>query len=120
MAAMREFLADLEKGIAAGRYVAGSLPEVIFNDGSFDLALCGHLLFFYFYNLSLDFHIASIREMLRVAPEARIFPIVDLNGRKSRYIKPVLSVFKDCSIDIRKVDYEFLAGGNEMMIISRR
>ena len=120
MAAMREFLADYERGKAAGRYVEGSLPSIGFPGNSFDIALSAHLLFFYTDNLSLDFHVASINEMLRVAPEVRIFPLVDLNAEKSQYLESVISHFAAYAIATRKVDYEFQVGGNEMMVITRR
>lgn len=45
MAAMRRFIADYPRGTAEGRYVEGSLPDLPFDGGAFDLALSSHLLF---------------------------------------------------------------------------
>lgn len=118
MAAMRDFLASYEEGRAAGRYVAGALPTIDFPDGQFDLALSSHFLFLYSDNLTFSFHVESITEMLRVAREVRIFPLVDVNTVRSSYVERVRSHFSYCSVVIQSVDYEFQVGGNEMMVIS--
>lgn len=119
MQAMNKFLATYEEGRTAGKYVSGSLPRIDFPDNHFDIALSSHFLFLYSKNLTLDFHIEAIGEMLRVAPEVRIFPLVDLNAETSPYIDPVIRRFGRYAIKVRKVDYEFQIGGNEMMVISR-
>lgn len=120
MAAMKEFLADYEQGKAAGRYVAGSLPVINFSDDWFDISLSAHVLFFYSDHLSFDFHVESINEMLRVAQEVRIFPLLDFNARRSSYVDRIITRFDSHPIEIRKVNYEFQIGGNEMMVISRK
>src|SRR5262249_17370206 len=76
LAAMHCFLLDFEQGKAEGRYVTASLPCLPFEDRQFDLALCSHLLFRYSNQPSFDFHRASIEELLRVASEVRIFPLL--------------------------------------------
>ena len=68
------------KGKAEGRYVTASLPSLPFENGQFDLALCSHLLFLYSAQLSLDFHRASIEELLRVASEVRAVPPSELGS----------------------------------------
>ncbi|MDD1719147.1 MAG: class I SAM-dependent methyltransferase, partial [Methanoregulaceae archaeon] len=88
--AMQSFLADYERGRREGRYLAATLPFLPFPDNSFDIAVCSHLLFYYSPQLSGDFHVAAITEMLRVAPEVRIFPLVDLNAGMSGHLDPVL------------------------------
>ncbi len=120
MTAMNEFLAAYENGKAAGSYIAGSLPPIDFPDGSFDISLSSHFLFLYTDNLSFDFHADSISEMLRVSREARIFPLLDVNAQRSAYVDGIVSRFNTYAIEIRKVNYEFQIGGNEVMIISRK
>jgi hypothetical protein len=92
MAAMRRFLADFPKGTAEGRYLDRSLPHLGFCDGEFDLALCSHFLFTYSDQLSVDFHVAAIEEMCRVAAEARVFPLLKRYGGPSPYLKPVVDL----------------------------
>ncbi len=121
MSAMKIFLEDYEKGKDENRYVYGELPNLSFDDNQFDISLSSHFLFLYTDNLTLDFHIKSIREMLRVSFEARIFPLLDVNARLSVYVPEVMNNFNNgvYSAEIIKVDYEFQKGGNEMMVIKR-
>lgn len=55
-----------------------TLGQVVPWGRSFDLAVCSHLLFLYSEHLSEDFHVESIKELCRVAGEARIFPLLEL------------------------------------------
>lgn len=119
MSAMESFLKDFEKGKAEGRYQAGSLPQLPFNDKDFQMALCSHFLFLYSEQLTEEFHLASIRELCRVAREVRIFPILELGTKKSRHLKPVVAELEkeNYHFEIKKVPYQFQKGGNEMIII---
>jgi hypothetical protein len=80
MTAMNIFLNDYEKCLKEKRYIYAELPKLPFNENDFDLIISAHFLFFYSENLSLEFHKDSIIEMLRIAKEIRIFPIVDVNS----------------------------------------
>ena len=62
------------------RYVAGSLPTLPLASDSADLVLCSHLLFTYADRLDFADHVEAIVEMARVAPEVRIYPLVDHAG----------------------------------------
>ena len=119
MAAMGQFLSDFDKGKMGNRYLAYSLPELPFEDRSFDLALCSHFLFLYPDQLSVDFHIESIREMIRVAREVRIFPLLTLNGQTYPRIGTVYNWIEQSNhiYKVEKVNYEFQRGGNQMLRI---
>jgi len=117
MESMRRFLDSYESGRADQKYIPGELPVLPFDNQSFDIALSSHFLFLYTDNLTFDFHIASIREMLRVAKEVRIFPLLDVNARQSRYLQGVLESFQEYKLEIRKVNYEFQRGGNRMLVL---
>lgn len=120
MQAMEEFLSDYEAGRREGRYVEGGLPRLPFKDTEFDIALCSHFLFLYSEQLSGAFHIQSIKELCRVAAEARIFPLLELGSRKSRHVENMTRrlVEDGFSIRIEKVSYEFQKGGNEVMMVT--
>ncbi|MCC5631756.1 SAM-dependent methyltransferase [Nostoc sphaeroides CHAB 2801] len=90
LAAMEKFLLDYETGKIAGRYLPLSLPNLELANNQFGLCVCSHLLFLYSEQLSLDFHIASIHELLRISPEVRIFPLLKLDGELSPYIESVI------------------------------
>ncbi|WP_066630986.1 SAM-dependent methyltransferase [Labilibacter marinus] len=118
--AMQAFIKDFSKGKAAGRYVFHALPDkTAFEDLSFDLAISSHFLILYA-QLGLDFHITSITEMLRLANEVRIFPILDLDAKKTELLEQLITHFNsNFKVSIEKVDYEFQKGGNEMLRIKR-
>ncbi len=115
MEAMQRFLASYEAGRADEKYIPGELPVLSFNDQTFDLALSSHFLFLYTDNLTFDFHVASIREMLRIAKEVRIFPLLDVNAQESHYLAGILETFQEYKPEIHKVNYEFQRGGNKML-----
>ncbi len=121
MAAMEKFLEDYDRGKEDGRYISGELPVLPFRDRQFDIALSSHFLFLYTDNLSLDFHIQAIKEMLRVSAEVRIFPLLDANAETSSYLEPVMEQFRaeGRSCEIIPVNYEFQKGGNRMLKIGR-
>lgn len=96
-----------------------SLPLLPFRDREFDIALSSHFLFLYTDNLSYDFHVRSVREMLRVAGEVRIFPLLDVNTNKSSYVEGIIEELRSKRTEVRKVSYEFQIGGNEMLIIKK-
>ena len=89
--AMERFFADFEQGKAVSRYVCAALPHLPFPDNSFSLALVSHLLFLYSRQLNLEFHIESVYELLRIASEVRIFPLIDLDHHLSSHLGPVLN-----------------------------
>jgi hypothetical protein len=117
---MEHFLQDLPAGLGEGRYREDALPRLRFGDVDFDLALCSHLLFLYSDTLSLEFHVASIREMCRVAGEARIFPLLGAYGEPSPHLVPAIGRLRELGYDVRRrrVPYEFLRGANEMLAVT--
>lgn len=122
MAAMQQFLADLPLGIEQGRYITSELPTLPFDSKQFDLALCSHFLFTYSDLLSAEFHIASIKELCRVATEVRIFPLLKVFSTQGAEILP--SVINELSaqgynLEIKQVPYEFQKGGNQMLKVGK-
>lgn len=80
--AAERFLQDYETHFVHGRYVSGSLPQLPFFDGTFDLVLCGHLLFTAPARFGFDWHVAACRELVRVsAATVRIYPLCAPDGR---------------------------------------
>ncbi len=114
------FYADYEAGKAEGRYTFGELPSLGYEADSFDLSLCSHFLFLYSDRLDLDFHRDAIAEMLRISPEARIFPLLTLDQQKSPHLLPIIEHLQSAGYqcEIEKVAYELQPGGNEMLRIS--
>lgn len=117
--AIQKFLADYDLGRQGDRYQAQELPNLNFADGAFSLALCSHFLFLYSAHYDFAFHQDSIREMLRVSHEVRIFPLLTLMLERSPYLDDIVSTLKteDYSVEIIQVPYELQKGGNEMLSI---
>jgi hypothetical protein len=122
LAAMEAFCLDYEAGKAEGRYRFQALPQLELADNEFELCLCSHLLFLYSEQLSLDFHIAAIHELLRVSSEVRIFPLLQLDGEPSTYLDAVIQELdsKGIQAQIQTVGYEFQKGGNQMLKIGKK
>jgi hypothetical protein len=121
LSAMDNFLLDFEKGKNEGRYINHKLPDKTkFDDLTFDLGLSSHFLLLYS-GLGLDFHIASITEMLRISKEIRIFPVLNLDAKKSELLENIIEYFEtDFVVKIQKTAYEFQKNGNEMLMIKRK
>lgn len=119
LAVMQRFLADFPEGLETGRYRNESLPYLDFREGEFDLALCSHFLFTYAERLSVDFHVAAIEEMCRVAAKTRAFPLLKAYGGPSPHLGPVVGTLRDLGhhVEVRKVPYEFQRGGDEMLAV---
>ena len=129
MAAMRRFLEDFPHGFEEDRCVEKGLPELPFEENSFDLALCAHFLFAYSAPLSEEFHLASILQMCRVAREVRVFPLLTSSvhrdagtGARSPHLGPVVNELGNHGYEARveRVPYEFQKGGNEMLRVRER
>lgn len=117
MAAMQQFLEDFGLGQKQGRYLTEELPTLSLRSGQFQLGLCSHLLFTYSDHLSLEFHLASIRELCRVAHEVRVFPLLNISGEPSPFIQPTVDTLRaeGYHVEIRSVPYEFQQGGNQLL-----
>ena len=99
----------------------GALPDLDFDGHNFSLVLCSHFLFLYSDHLTYEFHQASVLEMLRLADEVRIFPLITLMMERSPYLEPLIAVLKDrgYQVSIETVDYELQRGGNQMLRIRK-
>jgi predicted nicotinamide N-methyase len=120
-AALR-FLADYETHFIHNRYVGASLPRLPFFDGTFDLVLCGDLLFTYAKRFDFEWHVAACRELVRVsAGEVRIHPLCGADGRVFSGLARLRRELRENGIrsEVRSIDYEFLAGSNSMLLLRR-
>ena len=120
--ALNLFLQDYDRGKRSGRYLTQELPNLDFADKSYDLALCSHFLFLYSEQCDRAFHLAAIKEMLRVSKEVRIFPLLTLMQTNSPYVKDAMSEFNSLGYltSIVKVDYELQPGANKMLVIKHQ
>lgn len=116
--ALELFLADFaQQGMR--RYVPASLPKLPFADSAFSLALSSHFLFLYGDELDGAFHIAAVRELLRIAKEVRIFPLINLDGRPSSHLPVVMRDLEKDGFEpeLVPVPFEFQIGATRMLRI---
>jgi hypothetical protein len=121
-AATQRFVADYETHFIHNRYVAASLPRLPFFDGTFDVVLCGNLLFTDPRRFDLEWHLAACRELVRVsAVEVRLHPLCGPTGRPYPGLARLRRELRDHSIasEVRTVDYEFTAGTHSMLVLRR-
>ena len=103
-----------------GQYIHTNYPESEFADNEFSISLISHFLFMYDEHLDYKFHKRTISEILRItSDEIRLFPIVNLKGKRSLLVDQLMNdgEFKNCEMTIKKVNYEFVKNGNEMLMI---
>ena len=108
-AALSAVIADM-RAHGRERYVPATLPGLPFADGQFDLTLSAHFLFMYADRLDHAFHLATLAELMRVTQkEIRIFPTVDLEGRRYPHMDDLLSFVSGLGWSAQevRVDYEF-------------
>jgi hypothetical protein len=119
--AIEKFLKDYDVGKQMGRYKFAELPDLSFADKEYNLALCSHFLFLYSDFYDYQFHLDSIIEMLRVASEVRIFPLLTLMLQRSPHLNQIVEQLTQLgyTVEIQRVAYEFQKGGNEMLVIKR-
>ncbi|WP_112263240.1 hypothetical protein [Lentzea terrae] len=80
--ASARFLADFtaDRSGGGGRYVAAALPALPFADHTFGLTLVPNLLFTYANLFDGRWHLAALRELMRVSAEVRVHPLADSSG----------------------------------------
>jgi len=116
--ALESFLAD--RRAHPGHYVASALPHLPFADGSFDLAVCSHLLFTWANVFDMAWHEAALREMARVATEVRVFPLVHQgSGEPVGFLGALRERLTHVETGIVTVPYAFQVGADEMLLVSR-
>ncbi len=121
--ALALFADDIASDGSARRYVQASLPRLPFADETFSLVLSGHFLFLYGDMLDLEFHKASLMELMRVSSgEVRIFPVSQLDTKPYRHIGEIISFLDSRGVEaeISRVPFEFQRGANRMMRLRRK
>ena len=111
------FFEDFPKGLAEQRYTTDQMPKLSFKDEAFNLALVCHYLFTFSDQLTVSYHYEAIKELVRVANEVRIFPLVTTAGKLSPHVGEVVAKLQSQSygVEIRGVEYELQNQGNAML-----
>ena len=118
---IHKFLDDYDLGKKEGRYQIGELPSLNFPDDRYDLTLCSHFLFLYSDFFDYQFHLQSIKEMLRVSQEVRIFPLLTLMLERSPYLDNLIEEMRNLGhiVSLETVEYELQKGANQMLVMKK-
>ncbi len=109
------FVDDYAQGHKDGRYQAVRMPTLPYADGEFGLVLSSHWLFSdhpdSFYQMQ------TMREMVRVGHECRIFPVLDVSGEVSPGLGPLMIQLQqeNYGVEIREVPFALQENGNAML-----
>ena len=119
IAAVDRFLSDRQR--SPDRYVAASLPELPFADGTFGLAVCSYLLFVYDDRFDAEFHRAALCELLRVATEVRVYPVVDLTDDVSAALDPAVEHLRAAGVEVKleRSSYRFQPNADRVLVARR-
>ncbi|WP_088102898.1 SAM-dependent methyltransferase [Halalkalibacter urbisdiaboli] len=104
------------------RYIPVTLPSLPFKNAEFDILLSAHFLFMYADRLDYQFHIETLNELLRVTKEeVRIFPLVDLEGKRYEHLDKMISYLADNGYTVEEVEvpYEFQTNANSILKIKK-
>ncbi len=115
---IEQFYQDFPEGAKQGRYLSLPHSHVLpLDDFAFDLALITHHLFVNYEDQGVEEHVALIKEMVRVAGEVRIFPLLNKYGQVSQLLGPVMLLLQqqDLGLEVRQVPSQLQKAGNAML-----
>jgi hypothetical protein len=118
---LKIFFEHYDKAFADHCYSSESLPDIAFADNEFDLAICHHFLFISDKNFTVDFQIAAIKALCRIASEARIYPLLDPQGKRPVELDEIIKTLEQQGYLCRfeSVDYKLEKGGDTLLKVSR-
>lgn len=120
--ALEHFVKDYPSGAGDGRYIHAELPRLPFPDRTFNVVLSSHFLFLYGDRLSIDFHVSSLREMVRVSSgEVQVYPLQGLDAKPYPHLDEVLTSLRAEGIhaEIVPTPFEFQRGANTKLVLHR-
>lgn len=112
------FYNDFDQGIKEGRYLSCINPDILIaEDCCFDLALITHHLFVNFDDQGVEEHVALIHEMIKIAGEVHVFPLLDKYGQISKLLGPVMLSLQQSQLglEVCQVGSQLQKSGNAML-----
>lgn len=110
-----KFFQDYEKN--PSHYLAHTLSQHGFTKNSFDVVLLHY--FFSRAGLNLEQLFAEIQQALSLAPEVRIFPLLDDVEQASPWLAPLLLILQqnEIGVELRQMNYEWQVKGSVLLIL---
>lgn len=121
---LKAFIDDFSsEHISENPYVFASLPNLPFENNTFDYALSGHFLFSFHSQIGYSLTLDSIKELTRIAKEVRIFPLKSNEQSRESEFPEMRRLLDDLSL--QKINYriedsafEFQKGANQVMTLT--
>ncbi|OCT11947.1 hypothetical protein A8709_29225 [Paenibacillus pectinilyticus] len=122
--ALQRFVVDFSSEDAGSRYHTAALPSLPFEGGSFDLVVCSHFLFLYEEQFDYAFHLAAIRELLRVCKpggEVRLYPLMSFRTEEYTRLNDLMRELEDsgCSVQKKEASLPFLPNSHQFLSIKK-
>lgn len=120
---LKAFIDDFSsEHISGNPYVSASLPNLPFENNTFDYALSGHFLFSFHSQIGYSLTLDSIKELTRIAKEVRIFPLKSNEQSRESEFPEMRRLLDDLSLHeinyrIEDSAFEFQKGANQVMIL---
>ncbi|WNR43210.1 class I SAM-dependent methyltransferase [Paenibacillus roseipurpureus] len=122
--ALQRFVDDFSSEEGKSRYHVGALPHLPFADESFDFVSCSHFLFLYEEQFDYAFHLAAVRELLRVCKhggEVRLYPLMNFKTVEYSHLSALIDeVEKDgCTVQKKEAKLPFLPNSHQFLSIKK-
>lgn len=122
--ALQKFIEDFSSAEGAARYHTASLPSLPFGAESFDLVMCSHFLFLYEAQFDYTFHLAAIRELLRVCKpggEVRLYPLMSFRTMEYSRLTDLISEMErdGFTVQKREASLPFLPNSHQFLSIKK-
>ena len=119
LSAMRRFPEDVPAGLDRGRYRTDALPHPLQRRRVRPRPLLAPALPLLRRALP-GVPLAAVEGMARVAGEVRLFPLLGAYGAPSPHLRPLVHALqgRGYAVETRRVPYEFLRGGNEVLSVT--
>jgi len=121
---LEKFYESYKNDVAKKTYVHAMLPSLPFQDDFFSYVLCNHFLFLYQEQFDYSFHLAAIKEMIRVTKKGGIillYPLVGFKDELYPHLDQLQQELSHMSVDvsIRSTQFRFLPSADSMLVIRK-
>ncbi|CAN7649897.1 class I SAM-dependent methyltransferase [Paenibacillus sp. LjRoot153] len=122
--ALQRFVEDFSSAEGSARYHIAALPSLPFEAESFDLVMCSHFLFLYEEQFDYAFHLAAVRELLRVCKpggEVRIYPLMSFRTEEYSRLHDLINEFELAGFTLQKreASLPFLPNSHQFLSIKK-
>lgn len=105
-------------------YINANLPNLPFEENTFEIVLCSHFLFLYADQFDVNFHRTAIAELIRVCRpggEVRIYPLLSLRWEPYSMLEVFIEEWESAGHTVMKVPTKlpFIPGSTEVLSIQK-